>query len=452
MLFLAGFLILQTLSLAMVSASGADDITRFTVYYPLYLKSGVYVFPVDYVAPFNDLDTAALIKLALEELIAGPPLKPFRMMLTIPEDTRVIDVIVSDQIATVDLSQEIMDLNVGASGEMGILTALVNTVCQYPVTGVRFLVEGEEVETLAGHIELEGVLTPDFDALLRPMPDVWQHWSGGFVLTLQAMDIVDGYDDNTFKPDNKVSRSEFIKLLVEALELPDVQGIDVPFEDLDGHWASVYIKRALAAGFLVSDSYGALLKPDEIIPREEMAELLVRASDRFMEAHPEIAFSSETVTEFNDQDEIQAKYLASAVESAKRGFIRGYPDGSFGPKNGLTRGEAVTVIARMMAVDGENIILVCPKPGSPLTDNRDVLLVGAVTAFEGNINFRLADENDSEVLLSYATSTQGMGWGMFGICIKKELLTSTAASNVQVFLVSAEDGSEFSKVYLPLDG
>ncbi len=85
-------MVLQTFGLSVAIASGGQNVTRFTVYYPLYLRSGVFVFPVDYVAPQNDLDEAALIKMALEELIAGPPAKPFRMMQTIPQDARVLDV------------------------------------------------------------------------------------------------------------------------------------------------------------------------------------------------------------------------------------------------------------------------------------------------------------------------------------------------------------------------
>jgi hypothetical protein len=141
--------------------------------------------------------------------------------------------------------------------------------------------------------------------------------------------------------------------------------------------------------------------------------------------------------------------LESALESARRGLIKGYPDGSFGPKNGLTRGEAVTVIARMMEVSGDRVILSTPRPGYQRGDN-DVFVVGAATAFEANVNFRLTAEDSSEAMYSYTTATSGMGWGMFGICVKAEVLENLNAHELEIHLVSPKDGEEYSKVTVPL--
>jgi hypothetical protein len=453
-LLLVGLVLVQV---ALPAVAVAEDpvppyeTTRLRVYYPLYLLSGNYVFPVDYIVPaIESDDPAAVAEAALNQLIAGPPEKPFRMMLTIPKETEVLSVTVEDNVATVDFSSEIQSLNVGSGGESAILTAIVNTVCQYPISSVRLLVEGNEVESLAGHVDITGVLEPDFSAQIQPMEDVGQHWAGGSTILLQAMDIVAGFDDDTFRPDEKVTRAQFVKLLVEACELPGPGETSMPFADVENHWAKWHVQSAIAAEIISPEDYGTSFKPDEVISREEMAQILVKASDIYREDHPEISFAEPLEDrDFTDLAEIQDKYLESALESARRGLIKGYPDGSFGPKNGLTRGEAVTVIARMMEVSGDRVILSTPRPGYQRGDN-DVFVVGAATAFEANVNFRLTAEDSSEAMYSYTTATSGMGWGMFGICVKAEVLENLNAHELEIHLVSPKDGEEYSKVTVPL--
>ncbi len=454
--FVPALLLLAVLTLAQVAlpaaaAPGDVQSTRLRVYFPLYLLSGVYVFPVDYVIPdIGSEDPALLARAALNELIAGPPQKPFRMMPVIPKETEVLGVMVEGRVATVNFSSEIQNLNVGSPGEAAVLTAIVNTVCQYPISSVRLLVDGNELESLAGHIDITGILEPGFRAALRPMEDVWQHWAGGSTILLQAMDIVAGFDDDTFRPNQEVTRSEFVKLLVEACELPGTSDTSMPFDDVQKHWARWYVQRAIAGGLISPEDYGTSFKPDEVISREEMAQILVKASDAYREAHPEIRFAEPLEDrDFTDADQIQARYQEAAVESARRGLIKGYPDGSFGPKNGLTRGEAVTVIARMMEVSGDRVILSTPRPGYRRGGD-DAFVIGAATAFEANVNFRLTAGDGSEVMYSYATATSGMGWGMFGICVKAEVLDDLDAQGLEVFLVSAKDGTEYSKVTVPL--
>ena len=52
-------------------------------------------------------------------------------------------------------------------------------------------------------------------------PDVPEsHWAYETVMTAVKRGYVDGKPDGTFAPDQEVSRSEFIKMVVAALEMP----------------------------------------------------------------------------------------------------------------------------------------------------------------------------------------------------------------------------------------
>jgi hypothetical protein len=431
----------QALLPAASALAAESEWTRLRVYFPMYLLSGVYVHPVDYLVPV----TTTPVKAALEALIAGVPGSPF--MTSIPTTTKVLGVSIKDEVATINFSQEMRNLNVGSAGESAVLTAIANTACQFEnVSSILIEIEGEPVDSLGGHIDITEPVGPDWEAVFRPMDDVAQHWAGGPILILQSMDIIAGYEDDLFHPEDQVTRAEFIKMLVEAVKLPEISGTpDVPFTDVVSHWSAPYIQRAVSAGLIVPSDYGSLLKPDEAISREEMAYILVEASDLYREAHPEIKFAPDvTGVSFTDLDEIQPKYQEAARESAKRGLINGYPDDSFGPANGLKRSEAATVIARMMEIKGEKIFLQLPKAGFEW-DGGNLYVLGSAAAFEANVNFSLHNVDGAEIFESYSTSTLGMGWGAFGICVDARILTGKNPGALEVYLIDMEDGEEFSK-------
>jgi germination protein M len=93
-------------------------------------------------------------RLALEKLFEGPP-SGSGLQRVFPSGTRVLALTIKDGLAMVDLSSEAARLNVGAEGESLAIAALVNTLTKFPdVQRVRILVEGEVVESLAGHVDL----------------------------------------------------------------------------------------------------------------------------------------------------------------------------------------------------------------------------------------------------------------------------------------------------------
>ncbi|HBT19974.1 MAG TPA: hypothetical protein DEA47_01180 [Peptococcaceae bacterium] len=88
-----------------------------------------------------------MLKAALEKLIQDKR-NPF------PKDTRVIDVTVKDFIAYPNFSREITKLSVGSRGEELAVASIANTLIKFPgVEKVQILVEGQTVETLAGHVD-----------------------------------------------------------------------------------------------------------------------------------------------------------------------------------------------------------------------------------------------------------------------------------------------------------
>jgi len=113
----------------------------------------------------REIDGVADARRAMEELIKGPgagsPLLP-----VLPPNTNVRDARVQDFVATVDLGEEVRTMNVGSRLELLTVAAIVNTLTKLPdVEAVRILVEGAPQETLAGHVDISGVLRRNDDAV-----------------------------------------------------------------------------------------------------------------------------------------------------------------------------------------------------------------------------------------------------------------------------------------------
>ncbi len=101
--------------------------------------------------------TAAPEIAAVRELIKGPSgdgLKP-----VLPVKTRVRGLEIQNGVATLDLSQEAVKIGKGSWGEALVVWSVVNTLTKFPeIDAVKILIEGNQVETLAGHFDLSGIL------------------------------------------------------------------------------------------------------------------------------------------------------------------------------------------------------------------------------------------------------------------------------------------------------
>ncbi len=96
----------------------------------------------------------------VQGLLAGPTEEGLREVL--PEGVQLLSVDVSEGIARVDFTSEIRDLTVGAQGELVLVYSIVNSLARLPgIEAVQILVQGEEVESLAGHVSVAEPLLPD---------------------------------------------------------------------------------------------------------------------------------------------------------------------------------------------------------------------------------------------------------------------------------------------------
>lgn len=110
--------------------------------------------------------TVADAKTVIEALIKGP--QSAELLPTIPADTRLLNAYAIGDLLILDFTHELQTNHTGgSSGEILTVYSIVNTVALNigGIRAVQVLVEGEEVESLSGHLDLTRPLSPNMKRL-----------------------------------------------------------------------------------------------------------------------------------------------------------------------------------------------------------------------------------------------------------------------------------------------
>ena len=189
-------------------------------------------------------------------------------------------------------------------------------------------------------------------------PDTQGHWAQEQIEAAVQSGWVNGYPDGTFRPNATITRAEFVKMLLSATKMtPNYSRVQWmmsknktnqgPLNDMANHWLTKQelTDAALATGIVVADDYYKHnFQPEQAIARYEIALMADRALGL---VYP--ATHQENINlAFTDKSSIQDWMLGYVKEATDLGILKGYPDGSFGPKKTATRAEAVAIISRVL--------------------------------------------------------------------------------------------------------
>jgi hypothetical protein len=157
----------------------------------------------------------------------------------------------------------------------------------------------------------------------RSLNDIGGHWANEAIQSALLKGYVDGYEDGSFRPDQSVTRAEFVKMTVTALKLSvsgKVEGAD---------WYIPFANAAVSAGLhkWTDFNYGDWNTP---MTRTEMSRVAARA-----------------IGEVNEDDK---KWLYLATN---KGLVQGMDDsGALGEEQPTNRSQSVTMIERILTIRG----------------------------------------------------------------------------------------------------
>ncbi|MDD4170855.1 MAG: S-layer homology domain-containing protein [Syntrophomonas sp.] len=119
------------------------------------------------------------------------------------------------------------------------------------------------------------VASPGAAVPTSSLKDIANHWAADRINSLVACGAIKGYPDGTFQPDATITRAEFTTVVVKAFKLNNPPGKS--FTDTSGHWAQDYIATATAAG-IIGGYNDNTFGPNDPVTREQMAAIAVKAA------------------------------------------------------------------------------------------------------------------------------------------------------------------------------
>ena len=167
-------------------------------------------------------------------------------------------------------------------------------------------------------------------------------WAQDTIETLAGAGIVAGVDGSRFEPGRAVTRAEFASLLVKALGLKVKAGEKNPFKDVKGDaWYAGAVTAAAGNG-LVKGYEDGTFRPDNVITREELAAMLVRAVN--------LPIGEEKLA-FKDNDKVSTWARKSVAVAAAHGLVKGFEDGTFRPGDAASRAECAVMVYRVLVAE-----------------------------------------------------------------------------------------------------
>ena len=162
--------------------------------------------------------------------------------------------------------------------------------------------------------------------------DIEGHWAEQVLTEWQEKGLLKGYADGSVKPNNSITRAEFITLINNAKNITEEKNIS--FTDVkpsDWFYSAVAKAAAYAKGYA-----DGTFRPNQTITRAEAAVMLANVAG--------LSPNEEGADDFSDAIPAWAKGSIGAVVAA--GLMSGYPDGSFGANTPTTRAESVSALDR----------------------------------------------------------------------------------------------------------
>ncbi len=156
------------------------------------------------------------------------------------------------------------------------------------------------------------------------------------ILYLSAKKIISGFPDDTFQPNNSVTRAQAAIMLGRALHLKG-EPKDTKFTDVFAHvTGSGYIASAVEKGIISGFPDGSY-RPYEPVTRGQMAIFLNRAFE----------LTNGHTNSFTDVSSNMTAYQ-SILNVSANGIAGGYPDGTYRPDLSVTRGQFSAFMARIL--------------------------------------------------------------------------------------------------------
>ena len=205
-------------------------------------------------------------------------------------------------------------------------------------------------------VTLTAILLSPINIFAKDFTDVKKgDWFYEAVSELTDAGIINGYQDNTFKPSRKVSYAEFLTLLNNMLGVKQAPDNKNPRE-----WYNPTLNELKSKGVITE----RIANPNAEISRNEMAKYLSLGLEKLKKQKPNTTAPT-TIKDFNNIPNEYKDFVANVVNA---GLIKGDEKQNFNGAKSLTRAETAIIIKGLGGTTQEAKKPTVDEQGLQLTD------------------------------------------------------------------------------------
>ncbi|MEA5451272.1 S-layer homology domain-containing protein [Leptolyngbya sp. CCNP1308] len=173
------------------------------------------------------------------------------------------------------------------------------------------------------------------------------YWARPFIENLAEEEIIAGFPDGTFRPDQPVTRAQFAAIVRNAFQQP-LDRTAPRFSDVpSNYWASAAIDDAYGQGFLSGYPNGAF-QPETQIPRVQVLVALANGLD-----YSTSGSVNEVLGTYRDASQIPDYGRGPVAAATQNELVVNYPNVDvLGPQRTATRADVAAFIYQALVAQG----------------------------------------------------------------------------------------------------
>lgn len=182
---------------------------------------------------------------------------------------------------------------------------------------------------------LSFIFFPSSNANAAQFNDTDNHWAKSYIDYMANNGYISGYQDGSFRPDNSITRVEFLSILLNCMQTKPAYNA---IYTANNYWASSILDEAIRQGILNPAEYPYEINPHELLTRGEASAFVARA----LNIAPDYG-----QIYFRDIEKINSNpYKAYITSVYAKGIISGYPSGELKPYEKITRAQAAVILKK----------------------------------------------------------------------------------------------------------
>ncbi len=200
------------------------------------------------------------------------------------------------------------------------------------------------------YAEINSLTNSLYSVVWHPMDyvDSEGHWAESYIDNMGSRMIVEGATDDTFSPESRVTRAEFIVSLVKALGLGETLYQD-GFKDVNSNATyATYVETANEYG-LIDYNQSPLFIPDDFIIRSDAFEMIAEAMD-IIDLSSDLSISEveHVLSEFSDIYNMDEAYKKGIADVIAYGIVSGTCNHQLELERELTKAEMATILNQLL--------------------------------------------------------------------------------------------------------